>query len=60
MQVESVKRQKTAGSSGTKRRLSGYMEKENSDPFAILAWKVRKVNKKEHNLGQNTDKNQLN
>ena len=62
VQVESVKRRKAKGSSGTGRRLPGIVNsgKENSDPQAIPSRKKRKTSKKEHNLSKNVLKNQLN
>ena len=62
VQVESVKRRKTGGSNGARRKLSAVTSenKENSDPHAIPSRKKRKTGKKEHNLSKNVLKNQLN
>lgn len=64
VQVESVKRRKLEGSSGTKRKLpakiSGGGGKENSDSQTIPSRKKRKTGKKEHNLSKNISKNRLN
>ncbi|PKY55713.1 hypothetical protein RhiirA4_475356 [Rhizophagus irregularis] len=61
VQVESVKRRKSEGSNGTRRKLSAIVEgeKENSDPQTIQSRKKRK-GKKEHNLSKNILRNQLN
>ncbi|GBC01669.1 hypothetical protein RclHR1_04290005 [Rhizophagus clarus] len=61
VQVESVKRRKTQGSSN-KRRISvpTRNEKENLDPQAIPARKKKKTGKKEHNLSVHIVKNQPN
>ncbi|RIB06228.1 hypothetical protein C2G38_2217654 [Gigaspora rosea] len=60
-QVESVKRRKLEGTSGTRRlRNISNKVKENLDPQTIPCRKKRKVNKREHSLGKNIAKNQLN
>ncbi|CAG8521808.1 11594_t:CDS:2, partial [Gigaspora rosea] len=60
-QVESVKCHKLEGNSGTRRlRNISNKVKENLDPQTIPCRKKRKVNKREHSLGKNVAKNQLN
>ena len=60
VQVESVKRRKTGGS--TRRRLTACTneDKENLDPHVIPARKKRKVAKKDHNLSKNILNNRPN
>ena len=59
VQVESIRRRKTEGSS-RKRKLPSIKNKENLDPQTIPNRKTRKSGKKEHNLSKNVEKNQLN
>ncbi|CAB4444906.1 unnamed protein product [Rhizophagus irregularis] len=61
VQVESIKRRKTEGSSA-KRKLPGskYEEKENLDPQVIPVRKKKKLGKKEHNLTKNVLNNRPN
>jgi hypothetical protein len=62
VQVESVKRRKIKGSSGTRRRLPVNVNKgkENFDPQVIPARKKRKTGKKTHDLSKNVLKDQPN
>ena len=61
VQVESVKRRKTEGSGGRKRKLPNTIceEKENLDPHVIPARKKKTTAKKSHNLSTNIAKNQI-
>lgn len=59
VQVESIKRRKTEGSS-RKRKLTSIKNKENLDPQTIPNRKTRKAGKKEHSLSKNVEKNQPN
>jgi len=60
VQVESIKRRKTGGSSSKQKLPVTNNGKENLDPMAIPARKKRKTNKKEHNLSKNVLNNQQN
>jgi hypothetical protein len=63
VQVESVKRRKTEGSAGGRRRkLPNTIceEKENLDPHVIPARKKRLTAKKSHNLSAHIANNQPN
>ena len=62
VQVESVKRRKTEGSSGRKRKPPNTIceEKENMDPHVIPARKKKVTAKKSHNLSVHIAKNQPN
>ena len=62
VQVESAKRRKIEGSSGTRRRLPATVNtgKENFDPQVIPARKKKKTGKKSHDLNKNVLESQLN
>ena len=62
VQVESVKRRKIEGSSGTRRKLPVNVNegKENLDPQVIPARKKKKTGKKAHDLSKNILKSQPN
>ena len=61
VQVESIKRWKTEGSSSKQRLNVPTNEgKENLDPQIIPAWKKKKMGKKDYNLSKHIMKNQPN
>ncbi len=56
VQVESVKRHKTKGSS-RRRKLPAIRNKKNRDPHLVSNRKTKKAGKREHNLSKNIEKN---
>src|SRR6266498_1574316 len=60
VQVESIKRRKSEGTSARRRYSINAGVDNNNNPQAIPKRKIRKVAKKEHNLSKNISNNLLN